>query len=280
MSLRQAADTRGSNPAAAGTATADAPTGQLQARGVTLPLGGRPVLQDVTAAFGRGWAAIVGPNGAGKSSLLRVLAGLLTPARGDVLLEGRPLHGAQALPAATRARRIAWLAQTGQLSGDLTVRETVALGRLPHLGLWRSPGPTDETAIDAAIALTACGDWQHRRLNTLSGGERQRALLARALATGADVLLLDEPTTHLDPPHQIAIARLARRLAATHTVVTVMHDLPLALAADRVLLLEQGRVRAEGAASDSALHAAISSAFGDALDIRWDGTRAQVHPRW
>jgi iron complex transport system ATP-binding protein len=257
-----------------------APSGRLQARAVTLQLGGRAVLQDVTAEFNRGWTAIVGPNGAGKSSLLRVLAGLLSPARGHVVLEAQSLYGAQPLAAPARARRIAWLAQTGELSGDLTVRETVALGRLPHLGLWRSPGAADEAAIDAAIALTACGDWQHRRLSTLSGGERQRALLARALATGADVLLLDEPTTHLDPPHQIAIARLARQLASTHTVVTVMHDLPLALAADRVLLLEQGCVRADGAASDRGLHTAISAAFGDALDIRWEDGRAVVHPRW
>lgn len=267
-------------PPGSGPRDAAVHDGRLQALDVTLHLGGRTVLQDVTADFGRGWTSIVGPNGAGKSSLLRVLAGLLRPNGGQVLLQGQPLHGARALAVPARSRRIAWLAQTGEISGDLSLRETVALGRLPHLGLWRAPGAADEAAIDEAIALTGCGDWQHRRLHTLSGGERQRGLLARALATGADVLLLDEPTTHLDPPHQIAIARLARRLAATHTVVTVMHDLPLALAADRVLLLERGRVRIHSAASDGGLHAAISAAFDGAVDIRWGDGQAQVHPRW
>ncbi len=257
--------------------------GDLQARGVELRLGKRTVLRRVDARFGRGWTAIVGPNGAGKSSLLRVLAGLLQPQAGDVRLDGRALHGHAAdhpLQGLERGRRIAWLAQSGEVTGELTLRETVALGRLPHLGLLGVAGAADEAAVDAAIQLTECADWQHRRLNELSGGERQRGLLARALATGADVLLLDEPTTHLDPPHQVALARLARQLSRTHTVVTVMHDLPLALAADRVLLLDGGQVRAFSNAEDAQLHAAICASFGQAIRIRWQDGRALVTPEW
>jgi iron complex transport system ATP-binding protein len=247
----------------------------LAARDVTLALGGRPVLRGVSCTLDRGWTAIVGPNGAGKSTLLRVLAGLKRPDAGAVTLGGQDL--ARMTPQA-RGRRIAWLAQQGEAGGDLSGRETVHLGRLPHLGLFGAPGPADEAVVDAALAATESAGWQHRRLHELSGGERQRLLLARALATEAPVLLLDEPTTHLDPPHQVALARLFRRLAATHTLVTVLHDLPLALLADRVLLLDAGRVLAHAGHDDPALHAAIVALFQGAVRIRQDGRRATVVP--
>ncbi len=249
--------------------------GVLQATNLVVRLGGRRVLEHASCRFECGWTAIVGPNGAGKSTLLRALAGLLQPQQGQVSIDGVPLSG---LPARERGRRIAWLAQLGETSGDLSGRETVALGRLPHLGLAGVAGPADEAAVDRAMAATECAGWQYRRLADLSGGERQRVLLARALATEAPVLLLDEPTTHLDPPHQVALAQLARRLATTHTVVTVMHDLPLALAADRVLLLDQGRVCAAGSADDAALHRAICKSFAGAVRIEWHRGQAHVLP--
>ena len=237
---------------------------RVEAVGVDLAYGRRAVLRGVSCRFDRGWTAIVGPNGAGKSSLLRVLAGLLAPARGEVRIDGQALAG---LKPRERAQRIAWLPQQSEATGELTVRELVHLGRLPHLGLFTAPGPADEAAVDAAMAATECSDWSARRLTELSGGERQRVLLARALATEAGVLLLDEPTTHLDAPHQVALARLARRLAAAHTVVTVLHDLPLALHADRVLVLRDGRLMAEGAPADPALQTALVQAFDGAIRI-------------
>ncbi len=247
----------------------------LAARGVSARRGTREVLTRVDAAFGTGWTAVVGPNGAGKSTLLRVLAGLLAPAQGEVVLEGRPLAD---WPAAERARRVAWLPQQGEAEGELTVREVVQLGRLPHLGLFGTPGPEDERAVDTALDATECTPWQHRRLHALSGGERQRALLARALATEAPVLLLDEPTTHLDAPHQVALVRLLRRLAGARTIVSVMHDLPLALHADRVLVLKGGRVQAEGAHDDPALHRALVAAFEGAIRIEARDGRAIALP--
>jgi iron complex transport system ATP-binding protein len=247
----------------------------LHLRQVRLAFGARTVVQDINARLGRGWTAIVGPNGAGKSTLLRAMAGLLPPASGEIRLDNFPL---QALNPRVRGQRIAWLAQLGEPTGELTVRETVALGRLPHGGPLGTPGPTDEAAVQAAMEATGCAAWAERPLLQLSGGERQRALIARALATGAPVLLLDEPTTHLDPPHQVALARLMRQLAATRTVVTVMHDLPLALAADRVLLLHDGRLQADARADDPELHARMAAAFGHAVHIAWQGGRGVVTP--
>ncbi len=178
-----------------------------------------------------------------------------------------------------RARRIAWLAQQGEASGDLSVRDVVMLGRLPHLGLFGSPGVDDHAAADAALDATGCADWQQRRLPDLSGGERQRVLLARALAVGAPVLLLDEPTTHLDPPHQVAVVRLLQRLAAAGTlVVSVLHDLPLALQAERLLVLQGGRVLADAPSASAEAHAALVDVFGGAVSVEQVNGRLTTVP--
>jgi iron complex transport system ATP-binding protein len=248
----------------------------LRAAGVRVLLGDTLALDGVTVDVKPGWTAIVGPNGAGKSTLLRVLAGLQTPQAGEVRLDGRPLHE---WPARERARQIAWLAQQGNASGDLTAREIVLLGRLPHVGLVSSPSPADESAADRAMAEAECAAWRDRRPHQLSGGERQRVLLARALAVEAPLLLLDEPTTHLDPPHQVALARLLRRrTAAGTTVVSVLHDLSLALVADHVVLMERGRVRAEGSTDDAALHAALVESFEGAIRVERAGGRWVAFP--
>jgi iron complex transport system ATP-binding protein len=251
-------------------------TATLAASHLHVWLGARPVLHGVSLAFAPGWTAIVGPNGAGKSTLLRALAGLLPLRAGQVLLNGRALSD---WSAAERGRHIAWLAQQGQASGELNVRELVELGRLPHLGLFGTPAAADRQAVDQAMRQTECSDWAERRLQQLSGGERQRCLLARALAVRAPVLLLDEPTTHLDPPHQMAVVRLLQGLAVAHTVVSVLHDLPLALQADRLVLMRQGCVVATGAHDDGALHDALCELFEQAIRIvRVDG-RAVALPR-
>jgi iron complex transport system ATP-binding protein len=244
---------------------------QLQAQGLAVRLGGRPVLGPVDLALAPGWTAVVGPNGAGKSTLLRALAGLLPPAQGSVALDGRPL--AQ-WPPRERALRLAWLAQQGEVTGELSVHETVQLGRIAHLGLAGVPGAADAAAVREAMALTECGDWADRPLAALSGGERQRVLLARALATEAPLLLLDEPTTHLDAPHQVALARLFARLtrepAQPRGIVTVLHDLPVALRADRLLVLRDGRIAADGAPAEPALQRALEAVFGGAIRIDTD----------
>ncbi len=255
-------------------------TPALQTRDLRVRLGRRDVLQGVALDVGPGWTALVGPNGAGKSTLLRALAGLQPPHGGRVLLDGLDLHATKPVE---RARRLAWLAQQGDVTGELTVRETVELGRIAHLGVLGTPGAADRAAVARAMALTECAAWQGRRLHELSGGERQRVLLARVLATEAPLLLLDEPTTHLDAPHQVALARLFRRLArqavppgATddgtrpRAVLSVLHDLPIALQADRLLVLADGRLQAAGAPTDAAVQATLVRVFGGAIRIEPD----------
>jgi iron complex transport system ATP-binding protein len=240
----------------------------LQAQQLRVVLGGATVLNEVSLNLLPGWTAIVGPNGAGKSTLLHALAGLLPLASGQVLLAGKPL---KAWSTGERALQLAWMSQhnaaAGDSSSELTVREVVHLGRLPHLGLFAGPTPYDEAVVDECMHLTECTAWQHRRLHELSGGERQRALLARALAVQAPVLLLDEPTTHLDPPHQMALVKLLQGLGRTHTVVSVLHDVSLALQADQVVVMKSGQIHGQGRSSDLSLHQSLAEVFDNALRI-------------
>ncbi|MDQ5896194.1 MAG: cobalamin transport system ATP-binding protein, partial [Pseudomonadota bacterium] len=149
-------------------ASADA---MLSARALQVRLGERVVLRGIDLDFGSGWTAIVGPNGAGKSTLLRALAGLQPLEHGEVRLDHAPLAD---WPERQRARRLAWLAQHGEASGELTVIDVVRLGRLPHVGLFGRLGRKDEHEVEQAMQNTGCAAWRHRRLGELSGGERQR----------------------------------------------------------------------------------------------------------
>lgn len=248
----------------------------IAAQGLRVHLGGRTVLHDVSLKLGAGWTTIVGPNGAGKSTLLRALAGLLPAAAGAVRLDGQDLA---AHSARSRGRHIAWLAQQGEAVGDLSAIDIVRLGRLPHHGLWANPGSADETAVQQAMAETEATPFANRRLNELSGGERQRVLLARALAVQAPVLLLDEPTSHLDAPHQRALlGGLLRRARAGAVVVTVLHDLSLALAADRIVVVAGGQIVADGPPAAAALQAALAKVFDHAITI--EAVRANGQQRW
>jgi iron complex transport system ATP-binding protein len=243
----------------------------LRADSLGVSLGSTRALDAVSVGVQPGWTAIVGPNGAGKSTLLRALAGLQAPRSGSVHLHGRSLSS---WVDRERATRIAWLGQQAEMTGELTVREVVQLGRLPHHGLFGAPTVQDESIVDAALHDAECSAWQTRRLHELSGGERQRVLIARALAVDAAILLLDEPTTHLDPPHQIALVRLLRRHAAAGvTVVSVLHDLALALLADRLIVLDRGRLCAVGRCDEPDLHVALIDVFGGAIRIERVGAR-------
>ena len=228
-------------------------------RAVHAALGQRKVLHGIDLDIAQGsWTSIVGPNGAGKSTLLKVIAHLL-PYQGDVFLLGQALG---ALPGRERARRLAWLGQAEPAGDDLSVHDVAMLGRLPHQGWLAPPSAHDRSVVEQALRATQAWDWRARSLGQLSGGERQRVLLARALAVEADVLLMDEPLANLDPPHQADWLALVRAIAAAgRTVVSVLHELSVALQADSVVVLQAGRVLHHGASSAADTHQALEQVF-------------------
>lgn len=237
------------------------PALSLQARAVRLqrcPVIG-PVRLDIAA--GR-WTALVGPNGAGKSTLLRALAGLLA-VDGEVRLQGRPLS---AWTAAERARGLAWLGQDEPVAEGLSAQALVMLGRLPHRPWLAAPSAADRAAVERAMRATQSWPLRQRSVETLSGGERQRVLLARALAVEAPVLLMDEPLTHLDPPHQADWLGTVRALCASGvTVLSVLHELNLAMRADDLVVVGRGSVVHQGPARDPAAREALSAVFDQRL---------------
>ncbi|MCZ2090388.1 MAG: ABC transporter ATP-binding protein [Burkholderiales bacterium] len=236
------------------------------ARLASASIGKHQILHDMALELPQGrWCAVVGPNGAGKSTLLRVLAGLL-PCRGQVSLLGRPLHD---WPARARARQLAWLGQQEGGGEDLLAWDIAMLGRLPHRP-WLAGASAQDQAI-VADALRAMQVWalRERRLGELSGGERQRVLLARLLAVQAPLLLMDEPLAHLDPPHQADwLAVVRAQVAAGGTVVSVLHELNMALAADDIVVLRAGRLLHHGPAACAHTHAALRAAFDGRISIR------------
>jgi iron complex transport system ATP-binding protein len=248
----------------------------MEARHLGFDRAGRPVLDDVSLAFrGNQWTSIVGPNGAGKSTLLSLLAGLLPATRGTVHLNDRPIEQWRVRD---RARQLTWVGQTSSSDGDIAAHEVVRLGRLPHYGLLGAPTAADEAAVTAAMHETEAFAFAPRRLGELSGGERQRVLLARAFASGAPLLLLDEPTVHLDAPHQRRLIRsLRERARRGHAVLSVLHDVTLALAADRLVVLADGKLRADGSPDDPAVRDTLVAVFDHAFTIERLGG---VRPCW
>lgn len=207
--------------------------------------------------------AICGPNGAGKSSLLQCLAGLLEPAAGRVTFDGTALAS---LPARGRAQAIGYLPQDGEVAWDVSVRNLVSLGRLPH-------GDRDERRIDAALAALDLERFSTRPFSTLSGGEKARVLLARVLAGEPCWILADEPLAALDLGHQLALIGHLRRAAdAGAGVVLVLHDLALAMNhADRVLVLDKGRLTADGSPETALVPELIQRVWR--VPVRWLGQR-------
>ena len=251
----------------------------LVARAVDAGYGARHVLRrvDLTLEPG-GLIALVGPNGAGKSTLLRALAGLIRPTSGAVTLDG---VGVLTMTRAALASRIAVVPQAFDTLFPFTVREIVGLGRSARLGLFARPTSTDEQAVERAIAEQDLSLLADRRIDALSGGERQRVVLAMALAQEAAVLLLDEPTAHLDPSHQRSVLLRVGELARTRGVVTVavLHDLNLAALADRVVVVADGSVVADGPPVKALAPDVVSRVFGDGLAVMEVAGRTVVLPR-
>jgi iron complex transport system ATP-binding protein len=217
------------------------------------------VVDDVSLTLHAGeWVSLVGPNGAGKSSLLKAVAGL-APAEGQVILLGKPWAEWKRRE---RAQTLAWMGQAEAGQDDLTVYDVAMLGRLPHQSWLSTPSAKDHAVVEVALKTVQAWDWRTRSLGQLSGGERQRVLLARALAVEAQVLLMDEPLANLDPPHQADWLLMVRALVAEgKTVVSVLHEISLALQADEMLVMQQGRLAHQGDCSDAETHRALEQVF-------------------
>ena len=238
----------------------------ISAESISVNAKNRCILNRVdTAIFAGQWTAIVGPNGAGKSTLLRALAGLQPLAQGQVQLLGQPL--AQ-WPRKAQARQLAWLGQGEAAPADLSSYDVAMLGRLPHQNWLAAPSAADHAAVAQALQATQAWDWRDRPLGELSGGERQRVLLARALATQAPVLLMDEPLANLDPPHQSDwIATVRRHAAQGGTVVSVLHELGVALQSDCLIILQAGQLVHHGPSDDAVTHAALEAVFDQRIRV-------------
>lgn len=229
--------------------------------------GERAVLANVSLELRPGrWLALVGPNGSGKSTLLRLLAGIEAPHSGAVLLDGRPLAR---IGPRLRGRRLAYLPQQAPFPEAMSALEVVRLGRTPHVGLWGRLRAADHDAVAWALHVTGSARFAALELGVLSGGERQRVLVARALATRPQYLLLDEPTIFLDLRHQAALLAIMARLRDEGVgVLTVLHDLNQALHADDIAVLDGGRVAGCGPAASVLRPDLLRRVYGGEVTLR------------
>jgi ABC-type cobalamin/Fe3+-siderophores transport system ATPase subunit len=238
-------------------------TSILAADAATVAYGNDTILADVSLSLRAGErVALVGPNGAGKSTLLRVLTGLLEPRAGDVTLRGEAIGR---LDRKAVAREIAVVPELVQVPFAMSVREVVGLGRLPHDPPLSGPRPVDDDAVDAALERVGVAHLADRDARRLSMGERQLVFVALALAQAAPILVLDEPTAHLDIRHQVEVMQLLVDLNERDgvTILAVLHD--LALAANffpRVALMRAGRIVADGSPASALDAGHIRSVFG------------------
>jgi iron complex transport system ATP-binding protein len=241
----------------------ESPAGPLVLDQVVAGYGGAPVVRGVSLVVPRGQVTtIIGPNGCGKSTLLRVLARLLRPASGRVLLDGEPIERLRTRRLATR---LAMLPQNPVAPEGMTVADLVARGRQPHQPWYRQWSHEDEQIIEDAMVSTGVLPLAGRPIDELSGGQRQRAWIAMTLAQQTDIVLLDEPTTHLDLAHAVEVLDLVMRLRREtgRTIVTVLHDMNLAARyTDRLVVLKDGAVLAEGTAAEVLAPTLLADAFG------------------
>jgi len=235
----------------------------LTVENVSAGYGDKPVLHGVAMAAARGeFVGLIGPNGSGKTTLLRVMSGVLRPSDGTVRLKGADLRG---IRWRALARTMACLSQEIALDLPFAVREVVLMGRSPHLSQLGGETREDLEVAERCMALADVSQIADRPITEISGGERQRAFIAMCLAQEPEILVLDEPTSHLDIGHQLSVLNLVRKLNRDGgvTVIAVFHDLNLAAEyCDRVLLLNGGRVEAWGAPADVITAAMIGKVYG------------------
>lgn len=259
------------------TTTTAHPT--LSAQHLSVHVDGTTLLDGVSLRVDEGsWLSIIGPNGAGKSTLLRALAGSIDSV-GTVDVQGRAL---QAIPRRERARLVSWVPQTPTIPRGMHVLDYVLLGRNPHLRAFAVPSNVDVDRCREILNDLDLLELADRTVDTLSGGERQRAVIGRALAQEAPILLLDEPTSALDLGHQQDVLRLLDRLRTNfgRTIISTMHDLTLAgQFADRLVLLANGSIVAEGPAVDVLTEQNLKVHYRADVKVTRHGDSVLVVPR-
>lgn len=249
----------------------------LEASQICLGRNEREVLRDVSVTLGPGDnVAIVGPNGSGKSSLLKCLAGIIEPDQGHIVLNGRPLRRYRGQE---RAQIVSYLPQTMSTPYPYTVEEFISLSRYPYQGCFRSQSNLDISAVRAVLDRVGLLALHDRSITELSGGEHQKVLLASCLAQSAPILLLDEPTTFLDPHHQIEVLDILReeRVRRPLAIVWVTHDVNAAsIYAERIVALHAGTVLFSGRASDFATDDRLFQLYGRRFSCVPHPSRGQV----
>ena len=235
---------------------------RLQIENLHVGAADRPVLSGVDLRVGHGeMVALLGANGSGKTTLLNAISGHIRPSLGSILLDGRPVG---AFTARQWARRAAVVPQVYELPAGFTVGDLVGMGRHPHIGLFGTPSDKDKAAVERAMRALALHRVSHRKVERLSGGERQMVVLAMAFAQEPGLLLLDEPTTHLDLKHEARIMEAVRAACAQGlSALAVVHDVRLARRyCDRVALLHSGRIISEGPPAEVLSASTLAVCFG------------------
>ena len=234
----------------------------LESKGTSFRYGGSLVLNDINFSIQAGdFVALMGPNGSGKTTLLKTILGIFSPIKGEVLLDGKPILSYKAKD---RAKKLGYVSQEPTFSFPLTVGELVTLGRYAYSKRFKET-PEDEKLVEEALRLTDSLSLKDKRFTSLSGGERQKVLIARVLAQTSQLLLMDEPTSHLDIYFQLQILETLKRICQEKhlTIVAVLHDLNLiSLFADKALLLKSGELVAFGKVEDVVNEKILAETFG------------------
>jgi iron complex transport system ATP-binding protein len=218
----------------------------IESKGISFSYNATETIKEVSVSLEQQeFVGIIGPNGAGKSTLLRILCGILKPAKGDILIFNKNMRE---LIQRTIAQNIAFVPQETYFTLNFSVEDIVLMGRFPYLRAFQRETNEDLAATEHALIFAHVEEFRKRPINSLSSGERQRVVLARALAQQPKILLLDEPTSHLDLHHQYAIMELLKKLNSEGTsIIIVNHDLNLAsLYCQRLILIHKGAVYSEG----------------------------------
>jgi iron complex transport system ATP-binding protein len=243
----------------------------LRSRNLAIGYDQNVIVPELSVSFPKAKiTAIVGANGCGKSTILKAFSRTLYPMDGEVLLGSDVVHS---LASRTLAQRLSILPQASQAPESLTVQELVSYGRHPHRRWLRGGHPDDQQMIAWAMRVTGVDPFADRPVNALSGGQQQRAWIAMTLAQGAEVLLLDEPTSHLDTCHQLEVMELLARLNRTEgkTIVMVLHDLNLAARySHHMLAIKDGRIAASGSPTAVMTETVLHSVFGIRAKILTD----------